>query len=152
MNHESGGRQNARPYHWRKAWCKVVLIGYKEQKWEKDHEIWIWNTQLTSYIIDKTMTQVICYTPIHVSPWPKLILKSSTAYPALPQTLVSIFGTPHLDPAQPSPFHALIQLPWPRLRNPISGLLFPSPCLWPCVVPHRYKSEPPMYCKTQFEY
>ena len=66
--------------------------------------------------------------------------------------LSTIFGTLHLDPAQPSPFHALIWLPWPRLCNPISGLLFPSPRPRPCVVPRRYKSEPPMYCKTQFEY
>ena len=48
-----------------------------------------------------------CYTPCntgtltHASSRPKLLLKTSTEYPALPQTLVSIFRTPCLDPAQP---------------------------------------------------
>ena len=51
------------------------------------------------------------------------------------------------DPAQPSPFHTLSRLPWPRLCNPVSDLLIPLLCSQPCIVPHSYKSEPPMYCR-----
>ena len=50
------------------------------------------------------------------------------------------------------PYGLLKQLLVPEFRSPILGLLFPSPRSQPCVVPCRYKSEPPMYYKTQFEY
>ena len=86
-------------------------------------------------------------TPIHTSPWPELILRSPPTYSIHPQTLVLFSELCMPDPAWPSLFHALSQLPWPRLRNSVLDLLIPLLRSRPCIVPCSYKSEPPMYCR-----
>ena len=72
--------------------------------------------------------------------------KTPTTYPFYPQTLILFSELCVPDPTRPSPFHTLSWLPWPRLCNPILDLLIPLLRLQPCIVPHSYKSESPMYC------
>ena len=64
-----------------------------------------------------------------------------------PQTLVLFLELHVLDPTLPSLFHTLFRLPWLRLCSPVSDWLIPLLCLQLCIVPHNYKSEPPMYCR-----
>ena len=96
----------------------------------------------------------MCYTPCNTALelWSTLLhdlnlFETPTAYPFYPQTLI-LFSELHVpDPAQPSPFHTLSWLPWPRLHNPVSDLLIPLLRSQPCIVPHSYKSESPIYCR-----
>ena len=72
------------------------------------------------------------------------VSKTITVYPFYPQTLI-LFSELHM----PNPPRSMPIPGYPDrgFHNPISDLLIPLLHSRPCIVPHSYKSESPMYCR-----
>ena len=104
------------------------------------------------------LARVDCYTPCNTIPelWflspldPCLYVVFITfLFSILTLTLNSVLGTPYAQPCPTFPIPCPLPIyPDQEFHNPSSDLLIPLLCSWPCTVPSRYKSEPPMYSST----